>query len=133
MDEPLKPGEAKALREALRDLAAERRGVPFQALMTLAKDVEGRPLTLDLAAAEQIGAPVVVLRAQLEDTPMLAALSRREAEVARLLARGLSNKQIARELGIALGTVKDHVHNVLAKTGLRSRAALAAAMARGRP
>jgi ATP/maltotriose-dependent transcriptional regulator MalT len=49
------------------------------------------------------------------------ALSEREVEVLRLVARGLSNRAIARELVISLGTVKTHVHNVCSKLGVDSR------------
>lgn len=48
-------------------------------------------------------------------------LSHRESQVHAGIARGLSNKEIARELGIALGTVKNHVQRVLAKLGARNR------------
>ena len=48
-------------------------------------------------------------------------LSSREFEVARLAASGLSNKQIARELQVSDGTVKMHMHHVLAKLRLSSR------------
>lgn len=50
-----------------------------------------------------------------------ARLTAREAEVAALLGEGLANKQIARNLGIELPTVKNHVHSILAKVGARSR------------
>jgi DNA-binding NarL/FixJ family response regulator len=53
------------------------------------------------------------------------ALSEREAEVLRLVARGLPNKQIARELGISLSTVKSHVGSLLAKLSLPTRTQLA--------
>lgn len=49
------------------------------------------------------------------------ALSRREAEVLELLARGRSNKQIARFLYVGERTVKTHVSNILTKLGVRSR------------
>lgn len=49
-------------------------------------------------------------------------LTPREEEVLRLMARGLSNEQIASELGIAEGTVKNHVSNLYAKLGVNSRA-----------
>src|SRR5438067_1978338 len=49
------------------------------------------------------------------------ALSERESEVLRLVARGLPNKQIARELGIAQSTVKSHVGSIFGKLGLLSR------------
>lgn len=42
-------------------------------------------------------------------------LSPREREVALLVARGLANKEIARELGLSEGTVKQHVHSIFLK------------------
>lgn len=55
-----------------------------------------------------------------------AALSRREREVAILVARGLSNRQVAAELSISPATVERHVANVLGKLGFHSRAQVAA-------
>ena len=49
------------------------------------------------------------------------ALSERELDVLRLLARGLANKEISRDLGIAEKTVKTHVSSILGKLGLQSR------------
>jgi DNA-binding NarL/FixJ family response regulator len=48
-------------------------------------------------------------------------LSPRERAVALLIGGGLSNKEVARELGLSLGTVKVYVHNIFAKLGVRSR------------
>ncbi|HYM43712.1 MAG TPA: response regulator transcription factor [Steroidobacteraceae bacterium] len=49
------------------------------------------------------------------------ALTGREAEVVRLMAGGYSNREIARALGTAEGTVKNHVSSILAKFGVRDR------------
>ena len=48
-------------------------------------------------------------------------LTERETEVLRLMARGQSNKQIARSLHISEKTVKTHVSNILSKLGVQSR------------
>jgi two-component system, NarL family, nitrate/nitrite response regulator NarL len=52
-------------------------------------------------------------------------LTRREAEIARLVAAGLSNKQIARRASISEGTVKIHLHSAYQKLGIANRATLA--------
>jgi DNA-binding NarL/FixJ family response regulator len=53
-------------------------------------------------------------------------LTSRERQVVDLLGEGLSNKEIATRLHIAVHTVKSHVHNVLEKLALRSRLEVAA-------
>ena len=59
-----------------------------------------------------------------------ARLTAREQGIAALLAEGLSNKEIARRLGIELCTVKNHVHHVLEKLHATSRAQAAAQLRR---
>ncbi len=48
-------------------------------------------------------------------------LSPRERQIAILVARGLSNKEVARELGLSDGTVKGHLHVIFRKLGAKSR------------
>jgi DNA-binding NarL/FixJ family response regulator len=54
--------------------------------------------------------------------PTASELSEREIEVLRLVAAGLSNKEIAEKLFIAEGTAKNHVSNILSKLEARDRA-----------
>jgi DNA-binding NarL/FixJ family response regulator len=62
---------------------------------------------------------------------LIGTLSKRELEVLRLLAEGLSNAEIAARLYISTKTAGNHVSNVLAKLGVRNRAEAAALAARG--
>jgi DNA-binding NarL/FixJ family response regulator len=55
-----------------------------------------------------------------------AALTRRERDVVRLIGEGLTNKEIARALSIAVPTVKNHVHNILEKLRIQRRTDAAA-------
>jgi two-component system, NarL family, response regulator LiaR len=77
-------------------------------------------------AGEALIDPVVAARlvdaiAQPPGEPAPERLTAREQEVLALIARGFSNKRIARELGIAEKTVKTHVGHVLAKLGVADR------------
>lgn len=58
---------------------------------------------------------------RIADSLTREGLTTRETEVLHLLTRGLANKAIARDLGIAVGTVKTHVKGILDKLDARSR------------
>jgi len=62
--------------------------------------------------------------------PSGSDLSQREREILQLVASGASNKDIARQLVVTEGTVKNHLHNILGKLHLRNRAEAAAYAAR---
>jgi DNA-binding NarL/FixJ family response regulator len=53
--------------------------------------------------------------------PKMASLTRREREILELMEQGMSNKEIATRLVIALPTVKNHVHHILDKLDARGR------------
>jgi two-component system nitrate/nitrite response regulator NarL len=81
--------------------------------------------TIDALMREPGGENTVVSmpRGSLErmsEGPM-GTLSERETEVLVLVARGLSNYQIAREMHLAEATVKRHLANIYQKVGVRSR------------
>ena len=52
---------------------------------------------------------------------LFEALTPRERQIANLIADGLSNKGISRQLGIEIATTKNHVHRILAKLSLQRR------------
>jgi LuxR family maltose regulon positive regulatory protein len=57
---------------------------------------------------------------------LLEALSDRELEVLRLVAAGLTNREIAEQLVVSLGTAKAHIHHIFGKLGVNSRTQAAA-------
>jgi ATP/maltotriose-dependent transcriptional regulator MalT len=139
-------GAAEALRERTgaqrsRSGQAKLEAALAPARLALGEDAadaawrSGRALSLDDAVAAalaitdtdeptDVSPPDVAPGPQADDARSM--LTERELEVARLIARGHSNKQIAEALVVTEGTAANHVHNVLGKLGFGSRAQVAA-------
>ncbi|MFJ2116545.1 MULTISPECIES: response regulator [unclassified Streptomyces] len=100
----------------------------------LTKDAQGEEIVraIEDVLAGQAGLAPSVQRRLLERVTVPPAapvpaeppdgLTAREAEVLSLVAEGLSNKEIAARLHIGAATVKTHINNLFAKTGVRDRA-----------
>ena len=109
----------------------------YQAVKAGAAGFVVKEMTLDrlleairaVNAGEQYIPPQVAMRI---GERLLAQLSPREMEVLKLVAKGSSNKEIATQLGLVVGTVKIHVANIYAKLGVSDRTqALIVAVKRG--
>jgi DNA-binding NarL/FixJ family response regulator len=85
----------------------------------------GKRLTRDAAVALALGEPADDAAAA-SDHAGAKLLGKRQAEVARLVADGLSNKQIGARMFISEHTVDSHIRSILNKLGFNSRAQIAA-------
>ncbi len=117
--------EVIALTSVLED-ASVVGAIKAGAIGYLLKDTQSDELcrAIKAAAAGQVQlSPQAAARLMREvrapDSP--ETLTERETDVLRLVAQGLANKEIARELHIGEKTVKTHVSNVLLKLNVRSR------------
>jgi DNA-binding NarL/FixJ family response regulator len=97
------------------DAAANEAEAAHEALLAIGAEGEAQRARAILAAA-----------AGSSPEPAGAAVTRREGEVLRLLAEGLTNRQIAARLVVSEHTVHRHVANILRKLELPSRTAAAA-------
>ncbi|MFG1643165.1 response regulator [Amycolatopsis sp. NPDC049252] len=95
---------------------------PLDDLVAAVRMVAGGNALFAPAVTRRVIAGFAGRRPRTQDTTRLAGLTAREAEVLRLIARGLSNVDIATELVIAEQTAKTHVSRVLGKLGVRDRA-----------
>ncbi len=113
----------RALEPARRALSAEAADAAWQAGSTLDLDqVVAAALAVTAPAPEQPAAPTPAVT---PDVAAASVLTRREQEVATLIARGLTNRQIAEELVITEGTAANHVVHILGKLEFSSRAQVA--------
>ena len=96
---------------------------------------------IELAVRQPLGAgaisrplprpePSLAIAPGVSVPPMLEALTCRQREVLGLIMQGMSNKEIARALNVAVGTVKIHVAALFGKLGVHRRAAVAVVGAR---
>lgn len=127
------PAVAVVLLTTFDDDAVAMEGIHLGARGFLLKDVTFEALTDALhavAAGGTVFAPAVtarVLAGVARIAPRFASaalpdpLTKREIEVLRLMANGSSNREIARALGAAEGTIKNHASSILAKLGVRDR------------
>ena len=102
--------------------------VPREASMDdLVASIEGVARE-ELVCSARMAATLFRRLASLTRTPQLPGdpLTGREREIAALIDRGLSNKEIAQRLKIEVATVKNHVHSILGKLHVASRAQAAA-------
>ena len=109
--------EAAAVWRAARDTATQLRAAPLGAAL----DDLARRARLDPGHGHRSGTA-----GGPGGASPLAALTEREREVLRLLARGRSNREIGTELFITPKTASVHVSNILAKLGAASRTEAAA-------
>src|SRR6202012_1677429 len=115
--------------------------VDFEAMgdILAAADAAAQGAALHLAAGRRGNALTSSARAQLlarrcggAVSPALAAskiplpFTRREHEIANLVARGLSNREIAEATSLSIRTIEGHVYQASAKVGLSSRSELSA-------
>jgi two-component system, NarL family, response regulator LiaR len=120
------PGtEVLALTSVLED-ASVTGAIRAGAIGYLLKNTQADELcrAIHAAAAGQVhlspdAAARLLREVRAPDSP--ESLTDRETDVLRLLAQGLANKEIARDLAIGEKTVKTHVSNILAKLGVQSR------------
>jgi DNA-binding NarL/FixJ family response regulator len=108
---------SEALLAAVRDVAAGR--------TVLDSAVQQRLIQL-VVAESAAGGPAAPAPAAVAAPAEIDGLTPREADVVRLVARGLNNRQVAKEMFVSEATVKTHLNHVLAKLAMRDRAALIA-------
>ena len=127
----VRTGTGASVMPFLAPLVEQARASVITALGATRFDAEfgaGSRLSRDAAVRLALGKPAHVAVAA-SDSAGAGLLAKREVEVARLVADGLSNKEIGARLFISEHTVDSHVRSILNKLGCSSRAQIAAWMA----
>lgn len=95
--------------------------VALEELVNAVKTVAGGGSIVKPAVTERLKRGLENMRTDFSSLDRPDPLTDRETEILRLMAGGYSNKEIANSLGVAEGTVKNHVSNILSKMGVRDR------------
>ena len=95
--------------------------VSLDELVGAIKTVAGGGSLVKPAITERLLKGLEGMRTEFSSLDRPDPLTERETEILRLMAGGYSNKEIANSLGVAEGTVKNHVSNILSKMGVRDR------------
>jgi len=140
---PWEPGTANEHSEGYQLLAATRaEGIPTVVVSGIAEPEEIQRIYSELAISAYIEKPsfdratfrrvVEEARLSYQSLSELSALTDREREVLELLARGLTNKEIAEKLVITTNTVKRHLKAVFEKLDVHTRSAATAKVTGGK-
>ncbi len=95
--------------------------VSLEELVGAVKTVAGGGSMVKPAVSQRLLKGLENLQTNFSSLDRPDPLTDRETEILRLMAGGYSNKEIANSLGVAEGTVKNHVSNILSKMGVRDR------------
>jgi DNA-binding NarL/FixJ family response regulator len=95
--------------------------VTLEQLVNAIKTVAGGASLVKPAITERLLQSMANLDNKFAALDQPEQLTERETEILRLMSAGFSNKEIARALDVAEGTVKNHVSNILSKLGVRDR------------
>ena len=120
----LAPLLARIRQETEAALGPARFAAEYEAGRQLSRDA-----AVDLALGEPARRAATAPGTAPASGPAPGPLAKREADVARLVAEGLTNKEIGSRLFISERTVDSHVRSILNKLGFSSRAQIAAWMA----
>ncbi|HET6633290.1 MAG TPA: response regulator transcription factor [Rhodanobacteraceae bacterium] len=95
--------------------------VSLEQLVEAVKAVAGGGSLVSPVVTQRLRSGLGQMRTEFSSLEQPDPLTERETEILRLMTGGYSNKEIANSLGVAEGTVKNHVSNVLSKLGVRDR------------
>nr|WP_203600681.1 response regulator transcription factor [Streptomyces sp. SID10853] len=130
-----KDATGEAVLAAVRDVAAGRTVLDPAVQRRLVELVLNDPDSIAPGSAAPGSAAVVTTSANASANasptasgtpPEAGGLTRREVDVVRLVAQGLNNRQVAKEMVVSQATVKTHLNHVLAKLALEDRGSLIA-------